>query len=209
MLLIKALAEFLAEYKVEIIASMPCYGPDNVNAQRGDGVFDDSIQALLLLNKLGYGCEPDLPLNLVYNPLGPSLPPDQAELEADYKEAMQESFGIVFNNLYTITNMPIARFLAYLRREGKLQEYMELLAVSFNPQAIDGLMCRDTLNVDWLGRVYDCDFNQMLKLGLAGAEPPYLWEIDADSLEGREIAMANHCYGCAAGSGSSCGGAIA
>ncbi len=205
----EGLAAFLARHRVEIVASMPCYQPDNVEAQRGNGVFDDSIQALKLLNDLGYGVDPDLPLNLVYNPLGPSLPPDQAELETDYKEALQDSFGIVFNNLYTITNMPIARFLAYLKREDRLDEYMDLLVGSFNPSSVDSLMCRDTISVDWRGRVFDCDFNQMLNMPFRGGKDIHLWELTPDAFEDESIQLASHCFGCTAGAGSSCGGSLA
>ena len=156
--------EFLAKHEVEIIASMPCYQPDNVEAQRGEGVFDASINAFKKLNKLGYGTQPGLLLNFVYNPNGAFLPPDQKQLEADYRKAMKEHFDISFNNLYCIANMPIARFTSYLKRENRLADYMLLLRNAFNPKTIDNLMCRDTINVNWLGEVFDCDFNQMLKL---------------------------------------------
>ncbi len=158
------LAEFLAKRKVEIIASMPCYTPKNVNAQRGEGVFEGSIRALQLLNSLGYGVEADLPLHLVYNPVGPFLPGPQSELEADYKRELKKHFEIVFNDLYTITNLPIARFASYLRHNGKLEEYMQLLIDNFNQATIDGLMCRNTISVGWRGEVYDCDFNQQLDM---------------------------------------------
>ena len=203
------LAEFLAERRVEIVASMPCYSVENVDAQRGDGVFDGSITALQLLNRLGYGRDESLPLNLVYNPGGASLPGPQAELEADYKRELLAHFGIVFNNLYTITNVPVSRFASYLRNHGQLQDYLDLLVASFNPHAVAGLMCRDTINVSWTGEVFDCDFNQMLKMqwrdegrGLS------LWDIDPAQVENREIATADHCFACTAGSGSSCGGAL-
>ncbi|HCK41712.1 MAG TPA: hypothetical protein DHW22_08780, partial [Planctomycetaceae bacterium] len=153
--------EFLAKHEVEIIASMPCYQPDNVEAQRGEGVFDASINAFKKLNKLGYGTQPGLLLNFVYNPNGAFLPPDQKQLEADYRKAMKEHFDISFNNLYCIANMPIARFTSYLKRENRLADYMLLLRNAFNPKTIDNLMCRDTINVNWLGEVFDCDFNQM------------------------------------------------
>ena len=202
------LGSFLAANRVQVVASMPCYQPDNVDAQRGDGVFDTSIEALKELNRLGYGRGSELELNLVYNPVGPILPPDQAELEADYKQALRAGFGIEFDALYTITNMPIARFLAQLRREGREQDYMELLVESFNPAAISGLMCRDTISVDWLGRVFDCDFNQMLDLPMGGDRQRFLWEVEPSDLERLPIATASHCFGCAAGAGSSCGGAL-
>ena len=204
-------AEFLAENKVEIVASMPCYQPDNVNAQRGEGVFDSSIDAFQKLNALGYGREPDLVLNFVYNPGGASLPPDQRELEQDYKEAMREHFGIEFNELYCIANMPIARFASYLKRQGKLQEYLDLLKDAFNPTTIPGLMCRNTINVSWEGDVFDCDFNQMMNLSLddASGEKLKVWDIDPTTFEQIPIRTGNHCFGCTAGSGSSCGGALA
>ena len=202
-------AEFLAQHEVEIVASMPCYSPDNVNAQRGDGVFDSSIKALQLLNSLGYGTEPRLPLHLVYNPNGAFLPGPQAELEADYKHELREHFGIVFNSLYTITNLPVSRFASYLKNNGKLAEYMELLTDAFNPTTIDGLMCRNTINVSWRGEVFDCDFNQMLKMQWRdGDRGLHLWDIDPAEVENREILTADHCFGCTAGAGSSCGGAL-
>lgn len=203
------MAEFLAEHRVEIVASMPCYSPGNVDAQRGEGVFDASIKALQLLNRLGYGCDPLLPLNLVYNPLGGSLPGPQAELEQDYKRELLSHFGIVFNALYTITNVPVSRFASWLRNNNQLGQYMDLLMGSFNPAAVNGLMCRDTMNVSWTGEVFDCDFNQMLKMqwrdegrGLS------LWDLDPATVENREILTGDHCYACTAGAGSSCGGAL-
>lgn len=202
---------FLASHKVEIIASMPCYSQENVNAQRGDGVFEGSIAALCLLNSLGYGIDPDLPLHLVYNPVGAFLPPSQAELEADYKRELKEHFGIVFNSLYTLTNLPIGRFAGYLRHNNKLDEYMELLIQAFNPATIDGLMCRNTISVDWRGEVYDCDFNQQLGMQWRsddGSKSLFVWDIDPDSLDDRKIMTGDHCFGCTAGAGSSCGGAI-
>lgn len=202
------LPEFLARKKVEIIGSMPCYSPANVNAQRGEGVFDTSIAALRLLNRLGYGIAADLPLHLVYNPVGPFLPAPQDQLEADFKRELAAHFGIVFNNLYTITNLPIGRFSAYLRLNNKLDSYMELLINAFNPATIGGLMCRDTINVGWRGEVYDCDFNQQLNLQWENGKPLFLWEIDADKIADREIITGDHCFGCTAGAGSSCGGAI-
>src|SRR6059036_2718841 len=205
------LAPFLAGNKVEIIASMPCYSPENVNAQRGEGVFEGSIAALQMLNSLGYGIDPDLPLHLVYNPVGPFLPALQAELEADYKRELKKHFGIVFNKLYTLTNLPIGRFGSYLRHNNKLDEYMELLIQTFNPATLDGLMCRNTISVGWRGEVYDCDFNQQLGMQWSdngGSKPLFLWDIDPDSLEDRGIMSGDHCFGCTAGAGSSCGGAI-
>lgn len=203
------LAAFLAAHRVEIIASMPCYSPENVNEQRGDGVFDDSIRGLHLLNELGYGIRPELPLNLVYNPNGPKLPPAQDELEADYKRELRKHFGIEFNHLYTITNLPVARFAAWLKRNGHLVDYMKLLVDNFNPAAVEGLMCRDTISVDWQGNVFDCDFNQQIDLHLgAGESPLKLWDLDLETWKGIPIRTAAHCYGCTAGNGSSCGGAV-
>lgn len=198
---------FLAEQQVEVIASLPCYSAENVTKQRGNGVFEKSIRALRKLNDVGYGTQ--LPLNLVYNPLGPKLPPPQPELEADYKEALQREFSIVFNRLYTLTNQPIARFAEDLRKQGKLEEYLELLANSFNPSTVDGLMCRTTLSVDYRGRIYDCDFNQMLDLPLASDSLTYLWDLSPEDLQERSIQTGIHCLACTAGSGSSCTGALA
>ena len=208
------LAEFLAKQQVEIVASLPCYSEENVTAQRGQGVYDKSIQALQKLNALGYGQEGSgLVLNLVYNPVGAHLPPPQEDLEADYKRELGERFGLTFNSLYTITNMPIARFAHSLEREGKLAEYMELLAHAFNPSTLDNLMCRHLVSISWDGYLYDCDFNQMLDLRLGNGTPLRLGEHTADTLIhkliGRDIRLDSHCYGCTAGAGSSCGGALA
>jgi len=202
------LGEFFATNKVEIIASMPCYSAENVSAQRGEGVFEDSIAALQLLNSLGYGIDPDLPLHLVYNPVGAFLPPSQTELETDYKRELKKHFGIVFNNLYTLTNLPIGRFASYLRRNNKLDEYMHLLIQAFNPTTINGLMCRNTISVGWCGQVYDCDFNQQLGMQWTNGTPIFLWDLDPSKIDNREIMTGNHCFGCTAGAGSSCGGAI-
>ncbi len=204
----EGLDAFLAANRVEIVASMPCYSPENVNAQRGDGVFDASIVALQRLNALGYGVDPDLPMHLVFNPNGAKLPGPQDELEADYKRELHEHFAIRFNRLYTITNLPVSRFASWLRNNGKYEDYLALLVTSFNPGTVDGLMCRDTVNVSWTGEVFDCDFNQMMKLPLGGRGPRHLWEIAPADLEDDPIATAAHCYGCTAGAGSSCGGAI-
>jgi len=193
---------FLADHEVEVIASLPCYLPDNVNKQRGNGVYEKSIRGLRKLNSAGYGTR--LPLHLVYNPLGPKLPPPQAELEADYKEALQRDHGIVFNKLYTLTNQPIARFAEDLRKQNQWDAYLELLATGFNPHTVEGLMCRDTLSVDYRGRLYDCDFNQMLDMAL----PVHLWDITPDWLDNRNIQTGIHCLACTAGSGSSCTGAL-
>ena len=202
------LAEFLADRRVEIVASLPCYELENVDQQRGEGVYDESIHALKLLNDLGYGSSPDLELNLVYNPAGPTLPPDQTSLESDYKEALRDRFGLIFNKLFTITNMPIARFRTLLSRAGRLDEYNELLLSSFNRGTIDGLMCRDTLSVDWQGRLFDCDFNQMLNLPLGGEGDIFLWDCDPNSLVGEPVRVDGHCFGCTAGAGSSCCGSL-
>ncbi len=202
------LAQFLAHRKVEIIASMPCYSPENVNAQRGEGVFDGSIKALQLLNSLGYGIDEDLLLHLVYNPVGAFLPPPQAELEVDYKRELKKHFGIVFDKLYTITNLPIARFVSYLLHKNKLKEYMELLIDNFNPATIDGLMCRNTISVGWRGEVYDCDFNQQLDMQWENGWRLFLWDLEPDKIDNREIMTGHHCFGCTAGAGSSCGGAL-
>jgi radical SAM/Cys-rich protein len=188
---------------------MPCYSPENVNAQRGEGVFDASIKGLQLLNSLGYGTDPALPLHLVYNPNGAFLPGPQAELEADYKQELKEHFGIVFNNLFTITNLPVSRFASYLKNNNKLGDYMLLLNDAFNPGTVNGLMCRNTINVSWQGEVFDCDFNQMMKMQWRdGDRGLHLWDIDPDAVENREILTADHCFGCTAGAGSSCGGAL-
>jgi radical SAM/Cys-rich protein len=205
------MAKFLAENKVEIIASMPCYEAKNVEEQRGSGVFDKSIKALQLLNQLGYGVDdPDLQLNLVYNPNGAFLPPDQAELEADYKREMKKHFNISFNKLYVLTNLPIARFAKWLKKNDEYESYMQLLKDSFNSSTVNGLMCRNTVSVSWKGEVYDCDFNQMMNMPFtdnSGASLK-LWQMDERRFEGRAIATADHCFGCTAGSGSSCGGTL-
>jgi len=204
------LAEFLARHDVEIIASMPCYTPGNVNAQRGEGVFDSSIVALQLLNSLGYGIDPKLPLHLVYNPVDAFLPRPQAELEADYKRELAAHFGIVFDKLYTITNLPIGRFASYLRHNNQLDDYMDLLINTFNPATIEGLMCRKTISVGWRGEVYDCDFNQQLDMQWQNPDGSglFLWDIDPNGIVDREIMTGDHCFGCTAGAGSSCSGAI-
>jgi radical SAM/Cys-rich protein len=202
-------AEFLAANGVKIIASLPCYTRENVEQQRGRGVFGRSIEALRWLNRLGYG-KPTSPrhLDLVYNPLGPTLPPSQAELEERYRAELRERFGIEFHRLLTITNMPIKRFARALAREGRSEEYLSLLVNHFNPQTVPELMCRNLVSVGYDGRLYDCDFNQMLDLPLGGRDRS-IWDIsDFASLEGDPIANARHCYGCTAGAGSSCGGAL-
>jgi radical SAM/Cys-rich protein len=202
-------AEFLAAHRIKIVASMPCYEPANVNAQRGEGVFDGSIAGLQLLNRLGYGRRDDLILDLVYNPNGGFLPPDQAELEAEYKRELKEHFDIDFHQLFTITNMPIARFSSWLKRSGKLEDYMETLLEAFNPSSVEGLMCRNTLSIGWEGEVFDCDFNQQLGMQWKNGNPLFLWDIDPGQVVNRPIAVGDHCFGCTAGHGSSCGGALA
>lgn len=208
------LAGFLAAQQVEIVASLPCYTEGNVDQQRGRGTFDDSIAALLRLNALGYGKPGSaLRLDLVYNPLGPSLPPAQGPLELDYKRELGEKFGIEFHHLLTITNMPIRRFAEQLARMGKTEAYQTLLENHFNAATVEGVMCRSQVSVDWLGRLYDCDFNLMLDLPLPMDEPadrPTIWDVDTlQTLEGSGIATARHCFGCTAGAGSSCSGALA
>jgi radical SAM/Cys-rich protein len=205
------LAEFLATQQVEIVASMPCYQEDNVDRQRGRGVFDASIRGLRRLNALGYG-EPrsGLVLDLVYNPQGPSLPPPQAQLQADYKRVLSERYGIVFNRLYTLANMPIQRFGSTLISKGEFDDYLALLRNAHLDANLEGVMCRNLISVDWRGYVYDCDFNQMLDLPLAraGRTAVHLSELLDDDLAGNPIRVAGHCYGCTAGQGSSCGGAL-
>lgn len=203
-------APFLAAHRVEAVASLPCYSKENVDAQRGSGVFEASIRALQTLNRHGYG-KPDsgLVLNLVYNPTGASLPPPQEALACAYRRLLADEFGIVFNNLYTITNMPIKRFGAVLLAQGQFDDYMTLLKNSYRRDNLRGVMCRELVSVDYRGYVYDCDFNQMLGLPLGGAEEhTHLADlIEAEDVP-RAIAVADHCYGCTAGQGSSCGGAL-
>ncbi|MFQ5935275.1 MAG: arsenosugar biosynthesis radical SAM (seleno)protein ArsS [Acidiferrobacterales bacterium] len=202
------LAAWYAARRVRLVCSLPCYSRKNVDAQRGKGVFDKSIAALKRLNSEGYGLDPALVLDLVYNPGGATLPPSQAKLERDYKRRLFEDFGIRFNSLLTLANLPINRFAHYLELTGQRRSYQQLLVDNFNPDTVPGLMCRHLLSVDWLARVYDCDFNQMLDLPLAGGGHRYLWEIDADSLVNEAISVGAHCFGCTAGDGSSCGGAL-
>jgi len=208
----EGLAEYLAEHRVEIVASLPCYLEENVDGQRGDGVFEKSITALKHLNQLGYG-QPDtgLVLNLMYNPLGPSLPPPQQQLEADYREALRTRYDIEFSQLFALANMPVQRFGSTLVSRGEFNTYMDLLKRAHQPENLKTVMCRSLLSIDWQGYVYDCDFNQMLDL---------VWQTDKGSrvhisslsgidIEGRLIEVADHCFGCTAGQGSSCGGAAA
>ncbi len=206
------MAAFLAENKVQIVASLPCYLQDNVDGQRGKGVYQKSIAALRTLNKLGYGKEDsDLNLTLVYNPTGPYLPPSQNELQVDYQRFMQDEFGIVFNQLFTITNMPIARFGSTLLSKGEFENYMNLLKNSFSAANLQSLMCINQISVDWRGYVYDCDFNQMLSMNIENPDnrlPLHIRDVLGTDMENISIRIADHCYGCTAGQGSSCGGAF-
>ena len=205
------LAEFLAEQRVEVVASLPCYLEENVNNQRGKGVFADSITALQRLNTLGYGeVGSGLRLNLMYNPTGPFLPPSQQTLELEYRRRLDEQYGVQFNQLYTLVNMPIQRFGSTLVSRGEFDEYMTLLHGSFSAENLPKLMCRELLSVDWQGLVYDCDFNQMLGLSLPveGNAQPHISDIEPANLDGQSIVVADHCYGCTAGSGSSCSGEL-
>jgi radical SAM/Cys-rich protein len=207
----ETLAAFLAAERVRVVASLPCYGPDNVDAQRGHGVFAKSIAGLRQLNALGYGM-PDsgLELDLVYNPVGPSLPPAQAPLEATYRVRLAADFGVSFNHLLTLANMPIARFRHALERDGRYDAYLQLLAGSHRDDNLEAVMCRSLVSVDWRGQVHDCDFNQMLGIPLAGRSGGvHLSSLLSSDLSGWPIAVAAHCYGCTAGQGSSCGGALA
>jgi radical SAM/Cys-rich protein len=203
------LPSFLAANEVEITASLPCYTASNVDQQRGRGVFDKSIGALRILNAHGYGIPGSgLALNLVYNPLGAFLPPQQDKLESDYREQLRENFGIEFSRLFTITNMPIKRFAEFLNHNGKHEEYMALLVNHFNPATVPGLMCRSLVSVGWDGALYDCDFNQMLDIRM-GAGARTIFDLETvENLAGARIATASHCFGCCAGAGSSCGGAL-
>lgn len=205
------LADFLAQHRVEIYASLPCHQQDNVDGQRGKGVYHKSVQAIRSLNKLGYACDDSsLKLNLVYNPTGPYLPPSQQSLEADYKRELQKHFDIHFNQLFTITNMPIMRFGSQLISKGQFNEYMALLKGAYQTQNLDTVMCHSLLSINWQGYLYDCDFNQLLDMpSVIGSKPrTHIKEITANQLTGLPIMIADHCYGCTAGQGSSCGGAL-
>ena len=205
------LAEFLAGQEVEIVASLPCYSEENVNSQRGKGVFHDSIIALRQLNRLGYGeANSGLQLNLMYNPTGPFLPPSQRTLEVDYRQHLDDQYGIHFNQLFTLVNMPIQRFGSTLVSKGEFEDYMTLLRGSFSSENLSKVMCRELISVYWQGLVYDCDFNQMLGLPLLinGNKRPHIRDVRPVNLEDQPIGVADHCYGCTAGSGSSCGGEL-
>jgi radical SAM/Cys-rich protein len=206
------LPEFYRAHAVELVCSLPCYTADNVDRQRGHGVFDKSVEALRMLNAIGYGIAGSgLALDLVYNPVGPTLPPPQANLQARYKDELRRTFGVEFGRLFTITNMPIKRFADMLERTGALDAYLGLLVNHFNSATVGCLMCRSLLSVGWDGALYDCDFNQMLELPLAGDRArPTLWSITScDDFDGLPIATGAHCFGCTAGAGSSCGGVLA
>ena len=206
------LAEFLAAQRVDIVASLPCYTPELVDRQRGKGVYETSIAAIRRLNALGYGrTQGGLALDLVYNPQGASLPPPQAQLQADYKRILGEQFGITFNRLYTMANMPIQRFGSTLVSKGQFNAYLELLRGAHRDENLEGVMCRSLVSIDWRGYLYDCDFNQMLGLPLAvaGRSRPHIADVLDRDLDGNSIVVRDHCYGCTAGQGSSCGGALA
>ncbi len=201
---------FFKEYQVEVVSSLPAVTADRTDRQRGDGVFADSIKALQLLNGVGYGFEDSgLKLNLVYNPAGAFLPPSQTALEKEYKDELLNKFGIHFNNLFAITNMPISRYLDYLLSSGNYKQYMQKLITAFNPAALTNVMCRNTISVSWDGFLYDCDFNQMLDLPVSVHQSRHLKDFDLNQLISRDIVLRQHCYGCTAGAGSSCGGTVA
>jgi radical SAM/Cys-rich protein len=198
---------FFADRGVHLIASLPCYLPNNVDKQRGKHVYRDSVEVIQRLNAVGYGSDSDKVLDLVYNPIGPSLPPDQSKLEQAYRDALWNEYGIRFNNLFAITNIPIGRFLHDLKRDGRAEEYQELLRNSFNPATLEGLMCRHQVQVAWDGTMYDCDFNYALNLPVEG-DKTHIRDFDPQVLRHRRIATGEHCFGCTAGAGSSCGGAL-
>lgn len=203
------LPEFFAKHKLTVISSLPCYTQDNVDKQRGRGVYDRSIDALKKLNKVGYGKDnSDLKIHLVYNPLGDSLPGSQQGLEKDYKKELWKDHKIVFNQLYTITNIPINRYLNFLVAKGLYEDYMQKLIDSFNPSAAMSVMCRDTISIDWEGFIYDCDFNQQLEMKVEKSSPQHIRDFDYRKLSSRNIELGQHCFGCTAGEGSSCQGAL-
>ncbi|MDH3446205.1 MAG: DUF3641 domain-containing protein, partial [Deltaproteobacteria bacterium] len=203
---------FFKSHQVEVVCSLPCYSEENVDQQRGKGTFDLSIRGLRILNDLGYGqAGRDLTLNLVYNPVGPHLPPPQDKLEEDYRRILKDRFGIVFNHLYCLTNMPITRYETHLKLRGEYDGYMDLLAASFNPATLEQVMCRNLISVGYDGSIYDCDFNQMLELPVRDAQGKPLniaSQISLDEIVGKPITAGDHCYACTAGTGSSCGGAL-
>jgi radical SAM/Cys-rich protein len=204
------LPEFFRAHSVEVVSSLPYFLEQQTDAQRGRGVFEKSIEALRRLNAAGYGREGGaLKLNLVYNPVGAFLPPAQASIEQDFKRELAARHGVTFGRLYTITNMPIRRFLEYLRRSGNEERYMRKLVEAFNPATVEGLMCRTLVSVDWTGKLFDCDFNQMLELGVSHELPQAISDFDPTPFEGRDVMTGAHCFGCTAGAGSSCGGAVA
>jgi radical SAM/Cys-rich protein len=205
------LPQFFKGHRVELVCSLPCYSEENVDRQRGKGTFELSIRALQIFNELGYGqSESGLALNLVYNPVGPHLPPPQDQLEQDYKRILKEKFGIIFNRLYCLSNMPITRYKTHLKLRGEYEQYRELLESSFNPSTLDQVMCRNLVSIGWEGTIYDCDFNQMLDLPIRDAEGKALniSTLSVDHVQHLPITVGNHCYACTAGSGSSCGGAL-
>ncbi len=204
----KPLGTFFRENELELIASLPCYEKAEVDCVRGEGVFESSVEGLRYLNSLGYGREAGLKLNLVFNPMADFLPPPQESLKTDYKKILKKEFDIDFSDLFTITNMPLGRFMENLERQGKDASYMKLLVDNFNPATIDGLMCRFQLNIAWDGAIFDCDFNQAIGLPVAEGFKRHIADVGPDDLEPREINTGLHCYGCTAGAGSSCGGAL-
>ena len=206
----EGLPEFFKVHQVELVCSLPCYSQENVDKQRGRGTFDASIRALQLLNEIGYGRTDDLMLNLVYNPVGPHLPPPQERLEQEYKKILGEQFGIVFHHLYCLTNMPITRYATHLKLRGEYERYQELLEANFNPATLDGVMCRNLISIGWDGFVYDCDFNQMLDRPLLdrAGHRLHIANLTIDQVSRRSIRIGDHCYACTAGSGSSCGGSL-
>ncbi|MEA3292733.1 MAG: arsenosugar biosynthesis radical SAM (seleno)protein ArsS, partial [Pseudomonadota bacterium] len=202
------LATWYAQRNIRLVCSLPCYTKQNVDSQRGKGAFGNSIAGLLQLNREGYGPDPAKIIDLVYNPGGPFLPPPQVALEADYRQRLRDDYDVEFNSLLTLTNLPINRFKHFLRRTGQLENYQQLLADSFNPDTLDPVMCRHLISVDWRGFVYDCDFNQILDIPCGATGCRLLWEIDPRRLEGQSITVGPHCFGCTAGAGSSCSGAL-
>jgi radical SAM/Cys-rich protein len=203
-----SLAGFFRDNQVQLVASMPCYLEENVCAQRGEGVYQHSVEGMRLLNSLGYGTDPALSLSLVYNPGGPFLPPIQSDLEGDYRRELGERFGITFTSLLTIANMPIGRFGRVLSDGGQMDDYMKLLKDSFNPGTVEALMCRHQVSIGWDGTLYDCDFNLALGMSVNHGAPDHILRFEPSHLEGRRIVTGSHCFGCTAGQGSSCGGAL-